>query len=221
MAEQKQEVVVEGRPTRSLNEQPKREKYRLKAGLRHWHEGEMLSNEEEVELTKEQAVAFGDKFDKVGDEPEKRVGVTQPPDPSGDGDGSGAVGASHVPQDIGAETRDPKLPNINPGNDVPMAGAPSGQTVPAAPPARSAANTSAATGSPLSPPPTTRTDTSVQPEKIDPKNKPEEMKAAETGKPAETGSTSRPSPSVAGGAPVVGEKPQSEPGKPAAEPPKS
>lgn len=167
MAEEKEKVLVEGERVRPTAEPPKTEPYKLKAGMKHFHEGRGIQPGEEIGLTPEQVVAFGDKFDKVGEEPEKRVRVGPNPDPSGDGDGAGAVGASHVPQDIGASTRDPQLPNINPGNDVPMAGAVSGQTVPSGPPPRSAANTQAATGSPLSPPATTRTQLPEAPTKID------------------------------------------------------
>lgn len=157
---------------------PKTTTYRVKAGLRHFADGELRTGGQEVELTDAQYKAFGDKFDKVDAKPQVEQDTPTGPPADGSGSGAGAVGATHVPQDVGAATRDPELPNVNPGNVVPIVGPPSGAVALSVAPGRSAANTSAATGSPLSPPPVANTVIDVEPNT---KNKPDSH-------PSETGS---------------------------------
>jgi hypothetical protein len=127
MAETKktEEVVVTGRPLVKPEEQ-ETETYVLREGMRHSVAGRMVGAGEEVELTKDQAIAFADKFQRASSEKQKKgaklpAGVeSTEPIRAGAKEITGPpplpAPTSHTPQDIGAKTADLDAPKGNPGN---------------------------------------------------------------------------------------------------------
>ncbi len=123
------DVVVTGRPVGEAGQLPETKPYKLRPGYRHFQDGRVVQGGEEVQLTEAQAKAFSDKFQAI-DPPKMGSGpgeVYEPkPEPAV------RTETSHVPQDIGAKTRDPNAPDQNPGNAVPIT-TPTGQLRPALP----------------------------------------------------------------------------------------
>lgn len=125
---EKQEVVVTGTPVSRRNQpEPETSTYKLRPGMKHYMDGDLVGEDEEIALTDVEYAAFADKFEPTGKKSSRRrssgkldKGVEETETP-GDGDDLNAPPptpqrVSHTPQDIGAKTPDLDAPAANPGN---------------------------------------------------------------------------------------------------------
>jgi hypothetical protein len=120
------DVIVQGKPVEGQGDAPKTKDRKLKQGATHYHAGRRYVGGESVPLTDEQAAAFSDKLE--ADEDAQRTKQNEGPgvetnfDPENEdfkkAQALRAVPTSHTPQDIGAKSPTPGMPDINPGNDT-------------------------------------------------------------------------------------------------------
>jgi hypothetical protein len=116
-------ALVDVQPVGPAGPAPETTRRKLKAGMTHYANGQEFVGGQEVELTKVQEAAFGDKFEPSENPQQLRQadgpGVeTETPEEQKQQPQFRPVPTSHTPQDIGAKTNTPGQPDVNVGNQT-------------------------------------------------------------------------------------------------------